>query len=350
MKKTFLVLATSFLLVDGFCQAQNLMPEGKDFEIVMNNKPLVKINGKTLSVMDVKKKMDLFLYEHHAEVIDNPVLVYQFYSQHWRDTLQKMIDDELIKMEAQTFKLNISEGDVRQEMEKRFGPNVTKRLDELGLTMEDAKKIIHDEIVVNNMTWYRVWAKTLQQVGPELVRAQYEPFLAKLPLKDEWTYKMITIRGDNETGEASKKAYDILLTSDLDEIKKEKKGFTGFLPSNVNMNISELITVSGKELSLEIKDILKNLNKKTYSSPVLQKSRVDGSTVHRIFYLVDHQKDDAPPFEELSGKIHELLVQKYGDVQREEYFSRLRKRFLSEDLIVKNMFPPSYQPFTICGS
>jgi hypothetical protein len=350
MKKRFLVLATSILLVDGFCQAPNFLPEGKEFEIVMNNKPLVKINGKTMSVMDVKKKMDLFLHEHHKEVIDNPVLIYQFYSQHWRETLQKMIDDELIKMEASTFKLNISDGDIRQEMEKRFGPNVTEKLDELGLTYDDAKKIVHDEIVVNNMTWYRVWAKTLQNVTPELVKSQYEPFLAKLPLKNDWSYKMVTIRGDSETGEAAKKTYDLLLTSDIEEIKKEKRGFTGFLPQGVNMNISETITVSEKELSEEIKSVLLNLKTNTYSEPITQKSRIDGTTVHRIFYLVSHEKDDAPPFEELSQRIHDLLVQKYGDIQREEYFSKLRKRFLSEDLLVKNMFPPSYQPFTISGS
>ncbi len=351
MKNRFITLAATLLLSNGVCQMPSFhSQQSETYEIVMNNRLLVKINGKTFSVMDVRKKMDLFLHEHHPESLSSTLLRYQFYSQNWRHTLQEMIDNELIKMEAVTFNINISEGDIRQEMDKRFGPNIIKRLDEISLGYDEAKELIHDDIVVRNMSWFRIWAKVLQDVTPETVKGQYETYLAKLPLKDEWVYKMASLRGADESSDAAKKAHEILLLAGESSSNKEVKGFTGLLPSNTSLSVSDSITVASKDLAPEILKAIESLPLNTYSEPIPQKSRTDGTTVYRMFYVIDHKKDTPPPFEELSSKIHETLVQKYGDLQREEYFSKLRKKFLCDDLVVKNLFPANYQPFALSGS
>lgn len=327
-----------------------LSQQSETYEIVMNNRPLVKINGKTFSVMDVQKKMDLFLHEHHPEALSSNLLRYQYYSGQWRQTLQEMIDNELIKMEAVSFNINISDGDIRQEIDKRFGPNIIKRLDEIHLSYDDAKELVRDEIVVRNMSWYRIWAKVLQDVTPETVKSQYVTYLAKLPLKDEWVYKMASVRGSDEKGEIAQKAYNILLLAGENPSSQEIKGFTGLLPSNTSLNVSEPITVASKDLAPEVLQLLESLPPHTYSAPLPQKSRADGSTVYRMFYAIEHKKDPSPPFEELSSQIHDTLVQKYGDIQKDEYFTKLRKKFLNDDLVVKNLFPANYQPFALSGS
>lgn len=352
MKNRFILLAASLLLTNGVCQMQNFLPSGGEaYEVIMHNRPLAKINGKIFSVMDVKKKMDLFLHEHHEETFASPLLVYQFYAQNWRPTLQEMIDGELIKMEAEVYKINISDGDIRQEMDKRFGPNVVKRLDELKLSYDDAKELIRDDIIVRNMSWYRIWAKTLQEVTPETVKSGYEKYLASLPLKDNWTYKIATLRGTDESDEATvTKVYSVLLQEGENAKPQTVKGFTGFLPSSATLSISEPLTIPGKDLSPEILQVLKDLPPATFSKPIAQKSRTDGTTIYRMFYLIDHDKEEAPSFEQLSSKIHDTLVQKYGDLQRDEYLGKLRKRFLAEDLVAKNLYPQNFQPFTLCGS
>ncbi len=351
MKKKFITLAASLFLVNGVCQMPGfLSPQSETYEIVVNNRILAKINGKTFSVMDVKKKMDLILHEHQPESFSSNLLLYQFYSQNWRQTLQEMIDNELIKMEAEAFKINISDGDVRQEMDKRFGPNLIKRLDELKLSYDEAKEIVHGDIIVRNMQWYKIWARVLQDVTPETVKAGYETYIAKLQIKDEWVYKVATVRGSNQTEESAIKAYNLLLQETANMESSKAKGISGFLPSDTSLQISEPITISAKDLSLEIVKILETLPPSTFSKPIAQKSKSDGSTVYRMFYLIDHKKENPPSFEEVSSKIHETLVQRYGDLKRDEYFAKLRKRFLSEDLVVKTLFPQSYQPFQICGS
>lgn len=342
------MLATSALLSKGVCQTPSFAPQsGETYEIIVSNRPLVKINGKTFSVLDVKKKMDLFLQEHHPETLSSNLLVYQFYAQNWRHSLQEMIDNELIKMEAESYKIQISDGDIRQDMDRRFGPNVVKRLDELKLTFEEAKEMTRDEIVVRNMTWYKVWAKVLHDVTPELVKSQQDTYIAKLALKDEWTYKMATVRGSDETGEIATKAYEMLVDAgktSLDKVSTES------LPSNTVLTVSDPITISSKDLAPEILTVLESLPAETFSKPIAQKSRSDGSIVYRMFCVTDHKKDISPRFEEISSKIHDTLVQQYGNIQREEYFAKLRKRFFCEDLVVANLFPPAYQPFTISGS
>lgn len=351
MKNKFITLAASLLCVSGVCQMPGFFPnQGETYEIIMNNRVLAKINGKTFSVMDVKKRMDLFLQEHHPESLSSNLLLYQFYSQNWRQYLQEMLDNELIKMEAEAFKMNISDGDVRQEMEKRFGPNVVSRLDELKLTYDEAKEIVHDDIVVRNMQWYKIWARVLQDVTPETIKAGYETYLAKLDLQDDFVYKVATLKGRDQTEETAIKAYHLLLQEESDFEALKVKGFSGFLPSDSSLQVSDPITVSTKQLSSEIVKVLENLERNTFSKPVAQKSKSDGSTVYKMYYLIDHKKQTPPSFEQVSAKIHETLVQRYGDVQRDEYYAKLRKRFLAEDLVVKNLFPQSYQPFNICGS
>ena len=78
MKKLFVTLAASLLATSGVCQMPGfLSQQSETYEIVINNRHLVKINGKTFSVMDVKKKMDLFLHEHHPESLSSNLLKFQ---------------------------------------------------------------------------------------------------------------------------------------------------------------------------------------------------------------------------------------------------------------------------------
>ena len=137
---------------------------------------------------------------------------------------------------------------------------------------------------------------------------------------------MVSLRGDQATEQAASLAYDILM-------KKQ-----------------DLITMSSKEIAPEVLQVLERLPVGGVSEPVLQKSRSDGSNVYRLFCVVEHKPDTPPPFENVSSQLQNLLIQKLGDQQREEYFAKLRKRFCCEDLVATQMFPASYQPFTYSGS
>ena len=65
-------------------------------ELIVYNRVLARINGKTFSVVDVMKKMDLFLQRNYPHMVSSKAACYQFYSSQWKETLSQMINEELI--------------------------------------------------------------------------------------------------------------------------------------------------------------------------------------------------------------------------------------------------------------
>jgi len=53
--------------------------------------------------------------------MDSKTARYQFYSAQWYPTLQQMIDHELMVTDAETREVKVSDGEVREEIQTRFG-------------------------------------------------------------------------------------------------------------------------------------------------------------------------------------------------------------------------------------
>jgi len=90
-------------------------------QLTINNHPLAKINGKVLSLIDVVKKMDLFLYEYDPNMKLSVAERAQFYSSRWNETLEELICNELMLLDAEQKKIEVSDGEVREELENRVG-------------------------------------------------------------------------------------------------------------------------------------------------------------------------------------------------------------------------------------
>src|SRR5579872_3060389 len=98
-------------------------------KISMQNTILAKVNGTTISMMDVKKKMDILFHQNYPQLADSNQARFQFYEVSWRHVLMEMIDHELILADAAEKEVKLTDGEVREEMEARFGPNVMLTLD-----------------------------------------------------------------------------------------------------------------------------------------------------------------------------------------------------------------------------
>src|SRR5579871_780542 len=116
-------------------------------ELVVYNRILAKVNDKTISVIDVMKKMDLFLQKYYPQFAGSKAARYQFYSSQWRETLTQMIDQELMIADAEKLEVKVTDAEVREELLNRFGPNIMTVLDGLGVTYDEARKMIHNEML-----------------------------------------------------------------------------------------------------------------------------------------------------------------------------------------------------------
>jgi hypothetical protein len=315
----------------------------------VNNRILAKVNGKAVSVIDVMKKMDMLFFREFPEYATSSTARFQFYDVNWKHVLQDLINKELVLADAEENKLEVSCGDVRQEMEDLFGPNIIANLDQMGMTFEEASKIVLGDIKIRRMLGIRVHAKSIRMVTPAHVRAAYESFAkdsSNIRLAG-WEYQVISIRDkeDPTKGEAlAMEAHRLLREGNVTiDTLKEKLD----LAYTTSVNISEIYKHNEQEVPQANKDILSQLDINSFSNPISQQSRSDKSIVFRIFYLKGKVKGGIPPFAEVAGNLRESLVDKVISRETDAYLKRLRNQFGVRDDDLTLTIPEDFKPFVL---
>jgi hypothetical protein len=340
----FSLLAAQTLVADSSSPLLLSQEDGR--ELIVNNRILAKVHGKTISVIDVMKKMDVFLARAYPEHVGSKMARFQFYSAQWKNTLSQIIDNELMLADAEGIELKISDGDVRETLQERFGPNVMANLEKIGISYEEARQMIHSEIAAQRMSWYRIQSKALLSVNPQDIKAAYKEYCQKNPAMETCKYQVLSLRAKEEaaTKEAADLAYGKLLQNEADlasvyESLKDNPDFTATL--------SQEYTADEKSLSLAHKEVLSALAPGSYSCPACQTSRVDKSVVFRIFYLKERTRKELPPFEKMSDQLHEELVDKAIARESAIYLPKLRERFNFDAKSLEASIGPDFQPFSL---
>jgi hypothetical protein len=317
-------------------------------QLVIHNRILTTVQGKAISVMDVMKKMDVYLVRNYPHLANNKEARHQFYTARWRETLDQLINTEFMIADAQQREIKVGDAEVRETLFERFGPNVMGTLEKIGISYDEARAMIHDEMIVQRMTWYRVHSKALQKVNPQDIKKAYQEYLVAHPPKEEWKYQVMSIRTTDERigAEIATKACTLLsqtkvgLTQVAKELSQDKN-------SKVAINVSKDVQVSDKDLSASHKDILKTLTVGQYSKPISQVSRIDKAIVFRIFHLLDHTQEKIPTFRQLANHLHDELIDKEVNKENSHYIVKLRERFGFNEKLFKESFPANFEPFTL---
>lgn len=316
----------------------------------VNNRILANVNGKPISVLDAMKKMDVIFYRQFPEYRNSVQARTQFYQTSWKNTLQQLIDKELIVADAMEIKVEVSNGDIRQEMENMFGPSIIDNLDNLGLSYDDAWNIIKDEILIRRMLYHRVNNRALKKVTPQYIHHTYEEFAKGNPRHSEWQYRVISVQDKNVENSAltAQNIYKLVTeeqipVADVTEAMQQR----GLVTESTRINVSDEYCVSEKDISASHKEILSSLKPKMFTEPVAQKSRSDNSTVYRIFYLEDCIAGGVVPFQDVEQKLISQLTDISIAKETEAYLKKLRHRFRIEESDLKDMIPNDFQPFVM---
>lgn len=351
MKHIFLICF--FLLTTIFASDKPdlsiLNPEQSNQKITINNAILAKVNGKTISVLDVAKKMDLIFHQMYPDLANSKSAKFQFYNASWKHVLNEMINTHLMVAEAQSKEVKINDGEIREEMEQRFGPNILVTLENIGVSYNEAWEMTKTEMIVKRMMWYFVHAKALTKITPETIRQNYRIYCQKNPPLDEWEYQVISIKSTNQKleEELSKKAYELAKnTPDFTVLQDKLKDFEKLHP-DCTLQVSATFKRNSKELASSHKDVLSALKEDSYSLPIAQLSKVDNQKTHKIFYLKKHDLKTAPTFDDLSLKIKDELLQKVVTEESQAYFTKLRKFYGFDENSLKKIIPQDFQPFSL---
>lgn len=328
---------------------QSLFGGGKP-ELIVNNRVLLKVNGKPISVMDLVKKMDLVFYREYPQYVESPEARFQFYQMGWKQVLQEFIDRELILADAEEMKMPVSNGDVRVELEQLFGPQVVVNLDRAGLTMDEAMKLLKEDIIMRRMMYMKVNAKALKQVTPQEVREAYKEYIKNYVAKDEWVYRVISIRDpDEEKLQALSQQVSVLLNQGnipLEDLQEKVRTLDAFNPLS-SVKVSEEFYHPEKEISATYHDHLVKLEPGSFSSPTQQRRGSDNIPVMRIFYLKEKKVDDYPSFQEMANRLKNERLQKIADEETARYLKQLREKFHVKDDQVQAVLNGSVELFTL---
>lgn len=325
-------------------------------ELIVNNRILAKVQDKTISVLDVMKKMDVFIARYYPQYAKSNAARHQFFSTNWRDTLRQMIDNELMMADAESREIKVSDGEVREEVQQRFGPNVMGTLSDLHLTYEEARRMVHQDMIAQRMNWFRVTSKALQKVNSQDVKDAYKKYCEANPPKEEWQYQVLSIRAASkeEAEKAASKAFELLghegvtLQAAANELSPDPTvqlaSDTENSQPSVSLTVSSDYKAEDKALTEAHRAVLSKLNVGAFSSPVEQVSR-DGSVVFRIFYLKDHQISAPPKFEEIAANLKDALLEQVSMEENAQYTAKLRQRFGYDDKSLD--IPADFEPFQI---
>lgn len=308
---------------------------GQDQKMQITNKVLVNVMNKPISVLDVVKKMNVILEENYPEYKNIKEARFQFYKQNWKGTLMQMIDSELMLKDAEKLELKVTDAEVREELYNRFGPNIMKSLNEIGITYDEAKKMIHTDFITQRMMWYRVQSKAFSNVGPDEVKKQYAEYLKKNPKSHLWTYEVLTVKSQLKelSTSAAQKAFNLLSASKagLKEVATTLKNDPSS-NNNLQITVSELLTAKEYELSESHKSVLKTLKEGDFSPPVEQISRNGKEKVFRVFHLVKQDTTQPESFHSFAEHSKYNLIQEYSQEFNRNYVEKLREKYGFKDL------------------
>lgn len=321
--------------------------------VVIQNRILAKAHGKTFSVLDVVKKMEVLFARSYPQYANAPAAKYQYFSTHWKEILLQMIDHELILADAEKLDLKITDSEVRETLHDKFGPNLMGTLDSLGLTYEEAKEMVHSELVVQKMTWFKVHSKALNAVNTQDIKSAYAAYCEKNPTKELWEYQVLSIRAKNENiaQQVAEKIFSLCKQSPTDLAVVSDQVKTSFPAANpeeeYTITLSEELKLDSKSISTAHQQALFKLARNSISEPVKQFSRSDQSSVFRIFHLKNHTKTLTPTLRAMHESLQNQLVQEAAAKESSIYVAKLRKRYGFDANMLEETIPSGFQPFSL---
>lgn len=320
------------------------MTDDSHLRIVVNNRVLANVNGKPITVIDVMKRMDLLFLKQFPEYVSSVTARHQFYQANWKRILSELVDKELILADAKELKMEVASGEVRQEMEELFGPNIILNLDKIGLSLDEAQKIVSGDIAIRRMVFLKVTSKAMGRVTPQVLRDYYPRYAEDNSQPLVLSYRMLTVRDADPqwSEEAAKKIYEELVVKKkpIEVVLKQ------FEEQKGSISLSNEFTHNEKEIAPQNKEVLSTLQAGDISPPIKQTSK-DDSVVWRLFLVSKRTDAIIPTYKESESKMKEELLDVAVSVEQKSYLDRLRRHFAVKESQLKDMVPEEFTPFIL---
>ncbi len=320
------------LLLICLCMTSLFAASGPNRGVTIHNRILARANGKSISMIDVVKQLDMLFYQNYPDKRGDTEARLEFYKNFWKRVLRDIVDRELVLAEAQEKQLEVSNGDVREEMEEMFGPDVIKNVNSAGLTVQEAQKMIRSDIILRRMLYFRVKSRAYLSITPQDIEEAYNEMASDLGAREEISWQAITFKAPKEAvaKQAAFDGFQLLTQGEAtpENVKDEliKKGSLK-KDKDVTITSSQIFTHRKSELSRDLLELFNKLPPGVCSEPKEQRSRTDYSQVWKIYLVKGRKVGEMPQIHDMEAQIREMLTQEQIEALSEEYITNLRKHF-----------------------
>jgi hypothetical protein len=317
--------------------------------VEVNNRLLANIDGEPITVYDVTKYMDIVMWKQYPEAFDSPQLRYQFYTANWKYYLKDLIERALLLQEAKKMRITVSNGDVRQELENLYGPNIVANLKKMGQSLKEVEESTRKQLMMQRLLGYKVHQPSYKYTTPKRVKELYAEYAENHQRDGFFEYRVISLR----SADAAKipfvaaVAYHLLEEENvaIDNLK-EALQLQGLLTSALKLSISELFHHTTSQMSEQYKTILSGMDPGSYSHPQSQKDK-EGGGIYRIFYLKEKQLPGPIPFEEAEAEIKkQILSEKFEEYTLKYMQEVANSHHVNVDEILKQI-PENFTPYIL---
>ena len=317
--------------------------QGAKAAITVDNRVLATVRDQIITVHDVSKKLDMVFYKTYPQYRNSPEARCEFYKANWRKMLEDLIDRELVLTWAEERQFQVSNGDLRQELEEMFGPDVMINLYESGLSLHDVQEMLRADILMRRVLYSFVRVPVLATITPRDVRALYVAKAKEASSQEIFCWKSVSIKEKGQ--DCSKKTAESVLNMfrkdhlDLQVVLKK-------LPQNVEVTQSQLFRLDKKDIAPHIYDILSKLEIGAYSDLVSVADKQEGQKGWRFYVLEAKEKGKLPPLVDIEEELRGELAYPEIEKKTRALLDDLRTQYQVTQLIPANEMV-AFEPFSV---
>lgn len=318
-------------------------------QVHTNDRVLAKVNDCAITVCDIAKKLEGHLQHQNSGREITSQARFEFFTRYWPQVLRDCIDRELILADAKDRGVVATHGQVREEMEMLFGPDIIQTLEKMNLSYNEAFESVKKEITVRRMLLYRTHYPAQQQVGPKLVRQTYRDFVQAHKGGNKWVFRIVSVQDANAKSAlntADKLQKTIASCSNWPAAQTAIERLINIQGEQSDVRISEIYSQNDKDLSKTYRQTLENLEISNCSLPIPFTSS-DNRMSYRLFYLIERENRPCPTLRESAARLREVLIEERAGEISQRYLSSLRDRFGVQLEQIEEGIPPNFTPFKL---
>ncbi len=311
--------------------------------VIVENRVLATVRDQVITVMDVMKKLDMVFCQQFPQYRAVPEARYEFYRSNWRRVLEELVDRQLIMSLAEEKQFSVTNGDIREELEEAFGPNVMMNLYEEGLSLHDVHEMMKADILLRRIIFFYVHAPVLHAITPDVLRSAYQHRVNELKGKEGWIWRTVTVKAK---GKDCPKAMADKVWKLLEQDRLPMEKVVAQLPNEIECQVSSPFRSEHKEVAPGIQDILEKLPLNSFSEPLPFTVRNDPHQCWRCYIVDERFSATVPTFQEVEEVIRQDLAAPEIAKKTIAFFEELRKQYHVQHLFTSEQLL-AFEPFQL---